>query len=62
MSADFPRLINRTRLLLEVSEALCSGSRRAIQKSKRLLETIEAKRSSQRTAKPIRRSRQGKLT
>jgi len=62
MLQDLLRLIHRTRVLIEASEALCSGSERAIQKSKRLLESIDAERAEQHTTEPIRRSQPAKLT
>ena len=62
MLQDLLRLIHRTRVLIEVSEELCSGSMRAIQKSKRLLETIDAERAWQHKAQPRRRSQPAKLS
>jgi len=61
MPQDLPRLVQRTLVLVQVSEELCSGSMRAIQKSKRLLETIDAERGSQQNAQPLRRSQPAKL-
>jgi hypothetical protein len=61
MLQDLLSLVHRTRVLIEVSEELCSGSMRTIQRSKRLLETIDAERGSQQNAQPPRRSQPAKL-
>lgn len=59
MAEDLPRLMHHTRVLIEVSEALCNGSMRAIERSKRLLDTIDAERASLHTAQ--RSQQQAKL-
>lgn len=62
MPHDLSCLIRRTLALIEASDALCSGSERAIQKSKRLLESIDAERAAQHTAQPVRRFQPAKLS
>ena len=61
MPQDLPRLMHRIRVLVEVSEALCNGSMRAIERSKRLLETIDAERTGLHKAQSTIRSQQTKL-
>jgi hypothetical protein len=57
MRLDLPSLIRRTQVLIETSEALFRGSMRAIEKSQRLVDTIDAGRTAQTKAQPIRAAR-----
>ena len=49
MAKDPQRLIRQTLALIEVSEALCRTSLRAIERSKRLLESLTASRPAEKT-------------
>ena len=60
MPQDIQQLIRRTKVLIEVSEALCGGSNRTIERSKRLLESVAATRSVQLKVQRIPLSRDEK--